>query len=182
MVRTSPGPVSAWPTEDEVCVALSPRIRAYGRRHLAGAAAAEDLVQDVLTLVIEALRAGKIAAPAALPAYALSVARNLVRDRVRTASRRAALLGHLEAGRPEPALPGWSVDARDVDRVGRCLDRLSEREQQVLVRSFVHGEESDRIAASLGIAAGNLRVIRHRAIARLRQLIDESESAPESPR
>jgi RNA polymerase sigma-70 factor (ECF subfamily) len=166
----------AWPSEAEVCALMAPRIRAYGRRYLASNAAAEDLVQDVLTLIIEALRAARIAAPAALPAYALSVARNLVRDRIRTSSRRSALIGALEVSVSEVQLPAWQVEARDVARVGRCLERLSDREREVVVRSYLEEEDSERIAASLGIEPGNLRVIRHRAIARLRTLLEESQS------
>jgi RNA polymerase sigma-70 factor, ECF subfamily len=169
-----------WPTEEDVCAALTPRIRAYGLRHLASTAAAEDLVQDVLALIIEALRAGKIAAPAALPAYALSVSRNLVRDRIRTSHRRAALVGAFETGAGVARLPAWEIEPGDLDRVGRCLGHLSRRDREVLVRSFIHEEDARQIAANLGIAVGHLRVIRHRALARLRELLETSQSSRES--
>jgi RNA polymerase sigma-70 factor (ECF subfamily) len=169
-----------WPTEEEVCAALAPRIRVYGRRHLASLAAADDLVQDVLTLIIEALRAGKIAAPAALPAYALSVSRNLVRDRIRTSNRRQVLIGQVEASAGDAQLPSFSAEASDVERVGQCLERLSEREREVIVRSFLHDEPAEHIAARLGVAPGNLRVIRHRAIVRLRAFLEEAAAAPDA--
>ena len=44
--------------EAEVCRRMGPRIRLYGLRHLRSAAAADDLVQQVLLKVLEALRSG----------------------------------------------------------------------------------------------------------------------------
>jgi RNA polymerase sigma-70 factor (ECF subfamily) len=48
------------------------------------------------------------------------------------------------------------------------VERLAERERAVVVLSFYSERGSDDIAAELGLSAGNVRVVRHRALARLR--------------
>ena len=46
--------------EAELFRRLAPRVRLYGLRHLRDPAAADDLVQDVLLMTFDSLRAGKV--------------------------------------------------------------------------------------------------------------------------
>ena len=50
--------------EAELYRRFAPRVRLYGRRHLRNDAVADDLIQDVLLLTIERLRAGEVRRPA----------------------------------------------------------------------------------------------------------------------
>ena len=50
------------------------------------------------------------------------------------------------------------------ERLAACLATLSERERSVVIASFF--EEDSKPA--LGLSEGNLRVIRHRALGKLR--------------
>jgi RNA polymerase sigma-70 factor (ECF subfamily) len=59
----------------------------------------------------------------------------------------------------------------DEARVAACLERLAERERSVLVLSFYEDEPADRVGAALGLSAGNVRVVRHRAIEKLRECV-----------
>jgi RNA polymerase sigma factor (sigma-70 family) len=54
----------------------------------------------------------------------------------------------------------------------RCLALLGERPRRVLELSFHEELESDAVAARLEITRGNVRVIRHRALAALRACLD----------
>ena len=56
----------------------------------------------------------------------------------------------------------------DAKRLGRCLSALPERERAVLVMTFYDDRPADAVAAELGLSAGNVRVIRHRGLERLR--------------
>ena len=56
----------------------------------------------------------------------------------------------------------------DLDQLTRCLERLSERERTVVVLSFYAERGSVEIATELGLSPANVRVVRHRALARLR--------------
>lgn len=49
--------------EAELFHRMAPRIRLYGLRHLRDSQAADDLVQQVLIGVLEALRAGRMRKP-----------------------------------------------------------------------------------------------------------------------
>jgi RNA polymerase sigma-70 factor (ECF subfamily) len=57
-------------------------------------------------------------------------------------------------------------------RVAECLQRLPERERSVVLLSFMEEREAGDVGAALGLSAGNVRVIRHRAIARLRDCVE----------
>ena len=66
----------------------------------------------------------------------------------------------------------------DHERVADCLQRLPERERSVLVMSFYEDRASDDVAGMLGLSPGNVRVIRHRGIAKLRTCIESGRRHP----
>ena len=61
-----------------------------------------------------------------------------------------------------------SDTALDADRLEACLGRLAERERLVVLLTFYADRSSREVATELGVQDGNVRVIRHRAIERLR--------------
>src|SRR5215510_11500733 len=78
--------------EAEVCRRMGPRIRLYGLRHLRSASAADDLVQQVLLKVIEALRARRLRDTEKLAPFVLGTCRMTVLDLRRTARRQDELM------------------------------------------------------------------------------------------
>lgn len=159
--------------EPELYRRLAPRVRLYGLRHLRDPAAADDLVQDALLMAFEMLREGKVREPERFVSFVLGCCRRIVAERRRGAARRQALLERFgpdlapAAPREEPAV--------DLDHLARCLERLPERDRSVVVMSFYVEAPSERIGAELGLSPGNVRVVRHRALARLRTCM---ETAP----
>ena len=83
--------------EAELCSRFAPRIRLYGLRHLRSAAAAADLVQDVLLMTLQKLRAGAVREPDRLASFILGTCRQVVVDGRRSGMRRERILEH-EAG------------------------------------------------------------------------------------
>jgi RNA polymerase sigma-70 factor (ECF subfamily) len=157
--------------ESELCRRLYPRIRAYGRRHLRDDASAADLAQQVLVVLIEALRAGKVVEVDRLPAFVMGVCRNTVLDWRRGERRRSALL---EAFGPSMAAAAVTAPSGlDRARVIRCLDRLPPRERMIVALTYVAGCQSDEIARELAIEPGHVRVARHRALRRLHDCVTE---------
>jgi RNA polymerase sigma-70 factor (ECF subfamily) len=59
----------------------------------------------------------------------------------------------------------------DQERLASCLDRLSERERSVVLMTFYEDKQADEVAALLALTAGNVRIIRHRALNRLRDCV-----------
>jgi RNA polymerase sigma-70 factor, ECF subfamily len=156
--------------EAELYRRLAPRVRLYGVRHLRDPAAADDLAQDVVLMTFESLRAGKVREPERLASFVLGTCRRVVADLRRGAARRQRLLERF-GSELEPAATS-DEPPLDLDRLARCLERLSERERSVVVLSFYAERRSDEIGAELGLSPVNVRVVRHRALARLRACLE----------
>lgn len=150
------------PDEAEVYTRYAARVRLFGRRHLGDAAAADDLAQQVLLIVVDALRAGRVREPAALGSFVLGTARRVASEWQRTERRRGALLARFG----DEAAPAGSEGepALDDGRLAGCLDTLAERERTVILATFYGGEDGAALARRLGLQAGHVRVIRHRAV------------------
>ena len=83
--------------------------------------------------------------------------------------------GFVEAvGRAKPAATDVAHVAPRLDhhRVADCLERLPERERAVLVMTFYDERPLEAVGLELGLSAGNVRVIRHRGIDKLRRCVD----------
>src|SRR6185503_7719622 len=78
--------------EAEMCRRMGPRIRLYGLRHLRSPAAADDLVQQVLMKVLEALRAARLREPDKLAPFVLGTCRMTVVEQRRSTRRQETLL------------------------------------------------------------------------------------------
>jgi RNA polymerase sigma-70 factor (ECF subfamily) len=156
--------------EAELFRRLGPRVRLYGLRHLRDPAAADDLVQDVMLLTFDGLREGRVREPDRLASYVLGTCRRVVAGRWREGQRRQRILErHRHELVPGPSEPEAALD---LDRLAACLAGVSERERTVLVLTFHSDRSADEIAAELGMSAGNVRVVRHRALARLRDCME----------
>jgi RNA polymerase sigma-70 factor, ECF subfamily len=159
--------------EAELCRRFAPRIRLYGLRHLRHPAAAADLVQDVLLMTLQKLRAGALRESGKLASFILGTCRQMVIDGRRGGNRRERII---ETYSPSlPALVEESDEPPDVQRLEHCLARLAERERSVLVMTFYDDRPADEVGTALGISPGNVRVIRHRGIEKLRLCIDAKE-------
>lgn len=155
---------------------LAPRVRLYGLRHLRDEQAAADLMQQVLLMTIEKLRAGELRDTGRLASFVFGICRMVVLDQRRGGFRRERLL---ERYADDVPVVDASVAPRlDHERVARCLGRLSAREQAVLLMTFYEERPADEVAAQLGLSAGNVRVVRHRGLERLRDCVNGSEARP----
>jgi RNA polymerase sigma-70 factor (ECF subfamily) len=152
--------------ESEFCRRFAPRIRLYGLRHLRNDAAAADLTQDVLIMVLQKLRAGAVQEPDRIASFVLGSCRQMVVDGRRNVTRRERLLETFSADLPSHI--DESAEPSHEGRVQECLGRLPDRERTVLVMTFFDDLPADTVGRELGISAGNVRVIRHRGLERLR--------------
>ena len=62
----------------------------------------------------------------------------------------------------------------DVGALMGCIGKLDARARTVLHLSFYRDKSADEIAAVLETSAGNIRVVRHRAVAQLRACLGEA--------
>lgn len=138
---------------------------------LADADEAADAAQDTFLRAYDALARFDIARP--LRPWLLSIAANLARNRRRAAGRYLAALKRLVGAEP-PHSPG--VEARgdrrmDAQALWQAVRRLSSDDQQVIYLRFFLDLTTEEAAESLGVAAGTVKSRLHRALARLRSLI-----------
>ena len=171
----SAAPGTAVVEEGQLYRLLAPRARRYGLRHLRDAAAAADLMQHVMALTIERLRSRALREPERVASFVLGACRMTVLELRRGSQRHEALL---ERHAHELGIADLDTPPRlDHERLADCLRRLAEKERSVLLMSFHEERPAADVGALLGLSAGNVRVIRHRGIARLRECIETSASA-----
>ncbi len=173
-------PGQAREAEARLYALLAPRLRRYGLRHLRDTQAAADLVQQVMVLTLERLRKGGLREPGRVVSFVLGASRLTVRNLQRGERRRAALLERHADERPlVGAAAEQQLQARqDHALVSQCLQRLSERERAVIVLSFFGDETAEGVGTQLGLSPGNVRVIRHRSLDKLRRcVVGEAEGA-----
>jgi RNA polymerase sigma-70 factor, ECF subfamily len=154
--------------EEALCARFLPRIRLFGQRHLREADV-EDFCQDVLVAVLAAVRADRVEDPEKLGSFVLGVCRNLSAGRWR---REAVGARAVEAATRDPAPPVEpDLTLFERWRVEDCLSRLTERARQVLRLSYCEDHTAEEVGDALDLQAGNVRVMRHRALAQLRQCV-----------
>ncbi len=159
--------------ETELCRRFARRVRLYGLRHLRDGDRARDLVQAVLLALVEAVRAERIEEPEHLDRFVLGACRNVV-ARMRDGASRAIPFDPAEmevAG----AMP--TFERLDTPGLLRCMLKLDLRSQVVVQMCFHDDASAEEIGAHLGTSAGNVRVLRHRAIAQLRSCLDRGQEA-----
>ncbi len=155
--------------EAELCRRLAPRVRLYGLRHLRSESAAADLMQQVMLLMIERLRAGEVREPEQLVSFLFGMCRMLVLDLRRGTRRRERLLEtYGEALVPEQT----QAPNPDRGRLADCLARMPERERTILMLTFYDDLPAEALARELDLTPANVRVIRHRGIERLRGCVN----------
>src|SRR5258708_39897343 len=122
MVGTAP---VACERERAICQRYASRIRSYGLCHLRDGAAAQDLEQQVLLAVLQAVRDGR-GEEGRLDAYVAGACRNSVMDMRRGSVRQRRIASESAAVLPEGYEPPWGgLVARE--RVGQCFDALGGR-------------------------------------------------------
>lgn len=171
VVQAAPG--SDREAEAELCRRLAPRVRLYGLRHLRNEAAAADLMQQVMLMMIERLRAGALREPEKLVSFVFGICRMVVLELRRVHTRRERLLETYGDALLPPELPTPNLDST---RLAHCLERLPERERTVLLMTFYDDMPADALARELELSTANVRVIRHRGLERLRLCVN-GESA-----
>jgi RNA polymerase sigma-70 factor (ECF subfamily) len=154
--------------EEELCRRFGPRVRLYALRHLRTEEKAADLVQAVLLAVIVAARSGRIEDPDRVDRFVLGTCRNTA-HRVRQGDARAKPVDPGELDVQSYIPPFESID---VGALYGCMAKLDARSRAVLHLSFQTETAPEDIARRLSTTAGNVRVVRHRAIAQLRACLE----------
>jgi RNA polymerase sigma-70 factor (ECF subfamily) len=168
--RVAEGADDAALCEAELCRRFLNRARLYGLKHLRfDVTEAEDLAQQVMMVLLEALRSGKVEDFERVDRFMLGTCRNVAHSMRRRKARVEETRRQLTVELAGASTPPWDlVESR---RVEECLAALPARESRLLFLLFQEGATASEAAESLGTTPGNVRVIHHRAIARLRECV-----------
>ena len=160
--------------EDQLVRWFHPRIRLIAAGRLRGADAAQDVAQDTIVAVLEAVRAGRVREPAHLPAFVFGIATNLINNRHRTAAQRR----EVQMVVPDPPSDADAI-VTTLDFVQRrtlvrqALLQLDSIDRAILILSMVDGLKPREIAPRVGLTPAVVRTRKTRAIKAMTEAVRE---------
>jgi RNA polymerase sigma-70 factor (ECF subfamily) len=135
---------------------------------------AEDLTQQVFLKAWQAIgRYKKMTSP--FVAWLMTISHNLVIDFYRTRKDRAYLEAEVLADDSAPDPERAAEASIEQQRLRRAILQLGGDEQQVVILRLIEGFEFTEIASLLKKKEGNIRVILHRALVKLRNILEKEE-------
>ena len=158
--------------ETELAGHFHQRVRLFASMRLHGSDAAQDVAQETILAVIQALRAGRLHEPFNLPGFVLGTARNLVNNHHRKAARIAETSGDPP---DRPDLHDALAAGIDLERralVRKALSRLNALDRRILLLTLVEGMNPREIAPIVGLKP---EVVRTRKARAARAVADEIE-------
>ena len=155
----------------ELYNAYFPRVYRYMLARAGNVGDAEDLTEEVFIRVLDAL--GRFEwREAPFSAWLFRIAHNAIVSHQRrngARGRHAPLSPALPIQTPGPE---EMVEARlTLDEVMRATENLPEAQRQVIALRFGAGLSVAETARALGKGEGNVKVIQHKAIAKLREIL-----------
>jgi RNA polymerase sigma-70 factor (ECF subfamily) len=167
---------------DELLALIQPLVLRYCRGRLGRQesvlGSADDVAQDVCVAVVSALGTYQ---PKGLSfrAFVYGIAAHKVTDAFRVIGRNRA--------EPVAELPDVLITANTPEHhaltaersaaLGALLAHLTPRQREVLVLRVAIGVSAEEAAQAVGTTPGTVRVTQHRALARLRRLIQQGDAA-----
>jgi RNA polymerase sigma-70 factor (ECF subfamily) len=140
-------------------------------------ALAEDLVQEVFVRILKYRHTFE--SGSRFETWLFRIARNARADHFRKRGPASQPVDdELAVATPEPG-PAQQFE-RDVDarQLARALQQMDDEPRDLLVLARFHGLPYDRIAETLGIEVGTVKVRVHRAMKQLRTMFFRLEEAP----
>lgn len=170
VARARAGDESAWA---DLVARYARRVYALARSRSLGPDLAEEVTQSVFVTVAEQFDAGAYREAGRFEPWLFRIAMNRLRDAVRAERRRArALDGAARSLRDGPHPP---PDADERQRLRRALSDLPEKDREVVTLRHHAGLEFKRIADLLGEPIGTVLARHHRALNKLRDMLEEDE-------
>lgn len=146
----------------------------YGclHRYLGDAHQAEDLTSEVFLRLLQALNTRK-APREHLLGWLYRVAHNLAMDWFRQQAKRTSMPLEAELVADDDPLP-IKVEARmERELLRSAIRKLAPDQQQVILLRFGEGYKLVEVAEILGKREGAVKSLQHRAVKRLRQLLEQ---------
>lgn len=133
--------------------------------------AVDDHVQEVLMIVLAAIRSGELRDPHCLMGFVRTVTRRQVTVHIRRAIVRRRRLISVETAATPVAPRRDSPDARltfqeRIAAVGNLLSQLNARDREILIRFYYKDQDSRQICSEMRLTATQFRLYKSRALAK----------------
>ena len=141
----------------------------------------DDYVQEVVIIVLQAIRGGELRDPACLMGFVRTVTRRQVALHIRDAVNRREKLVSVEVSitplkstyaSPESLL----VWQEKVAALRAILERLCDRDREILVRFYYEEQDSQHICREMQLTATQFRLYKSRALAKCEDLSHRKQS------
>jgi RNA polymerase sigma-70 factor (ECF subfamily) len=157
--------------EAELVARYARGIRVIISRASSDRAAVDDLCQETFRIALEKVRRGDVRDPDRLAGFICSLARNLVVDHFRRATRTAGGAVVPDTPDPSPDPLGRLLAREQAAAVRAVLAELgSARDRQILLRFYVAGDSKEDICADFGLSSLHFNRVLFRARERYRVL------------
>jgi len=159
--------------ETSLIESYRPRLLYFALRRLRDRTLAEEIAQDTLTVVLQALRDNRIEDPSRMPGFIFGVAKNLVSKALRERSLHSNPGPASEQVEAAPWLddPDAALLLEEQrQQVREALRQLSPGDREILHRVFVADQSLEEIAAEIGIPNAAVRKRKSRALERLKKI------------
>ena len=160
---------------EQLVAQLRPRVFRYVLARVLDPHLADDVTQEVTVTMLTALPR-HVDRGSPFTAWVFGIAANKVSESRRSASRRhESVASVIPDGRADGALePETAVLRMETSQyVAGLLAELPDAQAEIVRLRVAAGLSADETATVLGMSAGAVRVAQHRALARLRELVEQ---------
>jgi RNA polymerase sigma-70 factor (ECF subfamily) len=155
-----------------------PRVYRYILARTGSTYDAEDLAEEVFMKVLEAIERFEWR-EAPFSAWLFRIAHNAVVSQRRKDGARGRMASLSEGLPVDSAGPEELVENRlALSEIMRAAERLPEMQRQVIALRFAAGLSVAETARAMGKGEGNVKVIQHKAIAKLREMMGQQKKRP----
>lgn len=138
--------------------------------------AVDDHVQEVLMIVLAAIRSGELRDARCLMGFVRTVTRRQAAAHIRGAivsRRRMVSMESADPVSPSRESPEARLALRQkVALVTRVLEKLCERDRDILIRFYYREQDSERICREMHLTATQFRLYKSRALVKCCELTD----------
>ena len=145
------------------------KVLSYIRAKISSAQDAEDIAADVFLKVYEKLDAFD-ESMASLSTWIYTITRNTIIDFYRT---RRVFDEIPETQDDGSCIEDDLCNAEMLEKLASALERLPERERDILILRYSSGRTLKEIAAQMGISYAYVKVLQNKALAGLRKMLEE---------
>lgn len=156
-----------------------PRILNYIRLRVDDEAVAQDLTAAVFERAVS--KQHTLRCREAFGAWLFKIARNVVAGYYRRRQPNVPLERAADQRAQALSLPEAMMRRQELEKMLEALSSLSEREQEIIRLKFAAGLGNQEIGKVVRLGAGHVAVLQHRALRKLRTILEKDSTAAETP-